>query len=356
MVRHFRTTALMCFVSAASILAACSTAPGTGQNSKYGATVAKPYTAEDVAYGRKLQVKIDAARAASTDDKISKAAMEPFRIVGDLYFVGVHNFGVYVVKTPDGVIMLDSGWADTAEKTEASLKKIGVNLTDIKYILMTENHGDHNSAIAYYKEKTGAQVWVMEGDEAGIEKGNTSPNPGMNAKPAKVDRVIHDRDQLKFGGKVLTAYHIPGHTPGSTTWYWQESENGQTYNVADVCCWFTPNNVVSDPMYPTDLLRHNWEVLKSLPVDIPTPGIHTYHFDLLGKLDRIKAGEKPLDVWIDPQGYRGVIAAFEQDFEDKVKQQLKDGPPPPRALTPRTPPPGGAPGAPAAAPSTPPAK
>jgi hypothetical protein len=67
-------------------------------------------------------------------------------------------------------------------------------------------------------------------------------------------------------------------------------------------------------------------VLKSLPVDVPVPGIHTYHFDMLGKLDRIKAGEK--NVWVDPQGYRGIIAHFEQEFIIKLAKQTKDGPPP----------------------------
>lgn len=83
--------------------------------------------------------------------------------------------------------------------------------------------------------------------------------------------------------KALTARHISAHTPGSTTWYWQEIENGKTYNVGDVCCWFTPDNMVSDPQYPTALLEKNWEVLKSLPVDVPLPGIRHYHFDTLGE-------------------------------------------------------------------------
>jgi hypothetical protein len=113
-----------------------------------------------------------------------------------------------------------------------------------------------------------------------------------------VDRVLHDRDTVTLGGRTLTAYHIPRHTPGSTTWYWHEQQDGVTYNVADVCCWFTPANVVSDPQYPTKLLEQDWATLKSLPVDIPLPGIHHYHFDYLGKMTRLKAGEK--NVWIDP--------------------------------------------------------
>ncbi len=313
-------------ISICMAIAGCATQSPTGQ--PYGAQTPLPYRPTDLEYGRKLQAKIEATRLASADSKIAKTEIEPFKIVGDLYFVGIHNFGVYVIKTPEGVIMLDAGWADTADKTEASLKKIGINVTDIKIMLTTENHSDHNGAAAYFKEKSGAKLYVMEGDVEAMERGSNALDPNMSIRPVKVDRILHDRDQVRLGGKVLTAYHIPGHTKGSTTWFWQEKENGTTYNVADVCCWEMPNNVVSDPNFPTARLQHNWEVLKSLPVDIPTPGTHTYNFDLIGKLERAKAGEK--NVWIDQLGYRGVIAAYEQDFEDKLQKQLKDGPPPPR--------------------------
>lgn len=301
----------------------------TAAAQQYGATVAKPYTQADIDYGRKLQAKIDKARADSSG-AIAKMPIEPFHLVGDVYDIGVHNWGVYLVVTPKGLIMLDTGWGDTTELLQRNIEKLGFSVSDIKIILMTEWHGDHNAGVAYFKQASGAQVMVMDDDVKFVEEGTAYP-------AAKVDRILHDRDTVSLGGKTLTAYHIPGHTPGSTTWYWQESEGGVTYNVGDVCCWFTPANVVSDPQYPTKLLEKDWEVLKSLPVDIPLPGIHHYHFDYLGKTARLKAGEK--NVWVDPQGYRGVIAAFEQDFKDKVVEQTKNGPPPVRAGD--GPPPGG---------------
>ena len=304
----------------ATLLTICmSFSPAFAQ---YGAKTAKPYTQADIDYGRKEQARIDSQRSEYAAAKIEKQAAEPFHIVGDLYWVGIHNWGSALIKTSEGLILIDTSWNETAPLVAADIEKLGFKLTDVKIILMTEYHGDHNAGVAYFKEKTGAKVMVMGPDAPLVEKG------GNNYPPAKVDRVLKDRDTVKLGNKTLTAYFIPGHTPGSTTWYWQETENGVTYNVADVCCWFTPNNVVTDPENPTEQLRKNWQVLKSLPVDIPFPGIHAYHFDTWTKYDRMKKGEKM--PWIDPQGYRGVIAAFEQDFEDKVKQQLKDGPPPPR--------------------------
>jgi metallo-beta-lactamase class B len=325
---------IVLLLASVSVLASCVALGTERSGAQYGAAAARPYTPADLAHGHALKLKMDAARATMPTPESQKAAMEPFRIVGDTYFAGVRSHAVYVIKTPEGVIMIDNGWADTAPQVEASLKTLGVNLTDIRIMLMTEGHGDHAGATAYFKDKSGAKLYVMEGDVDIVEKRATGA--------AKVDRILHDRETVTFGGKVLTAYHIPGHSAGSTTWYWQERERGQTYNVASVCCWSTPANVVTNADFPTTGLRRNFQTLKALPVDIPTLGPTVDQFDMLGKLERIKAGEDRLNVFVDPQGYRGVAALYEEAFEEKLQKQLKEGPPP---VTPAAP----APAAPAPA-------
>ncbi len=320
-------------MAATVMVAGCAT---TGDGNIYGAKAARPYTQADLDHGRLLKAKLDAARAAGPTDL--KAALDPFQIAGDTYYAGTLGHSVYALKTSDGVILIDNGWGDTTAKVEASLKTLGINLTDIKILLLTEGHGDHAGGTAYFKEKSGAKLYVMEGDVDIFEK--------RAAGPIKVDRVLRDRETVTLGGKTLTAYHIPGHSAGSTTWYWQEREAGRTYNMATVCCWSTPANVVTNPDYSPAKLRANFATLKSLPVDIPTLGPTTDQFDIAGKLARLKAGEDRLSVFTDPEGYRGVAAFNEQAFEEKLARQLRDGPPPPPA--PAT--------APAAAPAAAPAR
>jgi metallo-beta-lactamase class B len=323
-------TRMAILVATATLVAGCAT---QGAQYRTGAAAALPYTPADLEYGRAQKPKIDAARATVADPARLKAEVEPFRMVGDTYFAGLRGHAVYLIKTPQGVIMIDNGWGDTAAKVEASMKKLGVELSDIKIMLLTENHGDHAGATAYFKEKSGAKLFVMEGDVDGLEKRPTGA--------VKVDRVLRDRETVTLGGKTLTAYHIPGHSAGSTTWYWQERENGKTYNLASVCCWGTPANVVTNPEFPTAVLRRNFETLKALPVDIPTLGPTTDQFDMIGKLERLKAGEDRVAVFTDPKGYRGVAALAEDAFNEKLAKQLKDGPPPPPA--PATPAPATAP-------------
>ena len=184
---------------------------------------AKPYTDDDIAYGRTQQARIDKQRSAYASAKIEKDAAPPFHILGGLYWVGVHNWGCALIKTSEGYILIDTGWNETASLVASDIEQLGIKLSDIKILLMTDWHGDHNAAVAFFKEKTGAQLMVMDRDAAFVEKGTD------NYPAAKVDRVLHDRDTVKLGDKVLTAYHVPGHTPGATTWYWQETEAGVTY-------------------------------------------------------------------------------------------------------------------------------
>lgn len=320
-------TRRMAWLALAGLLAAG--AAGAAVNVQTGAKSARPYSQADLDYGRQLKEKLDATRKAAGPDSL-KRAIEPFHIVGDTYYAGPHGHSVYAIKTREGVILIDNGWGDTTAKVEASLKALGIALTDIKILLITEGHGDHAGGTAYFKEKSGAKLYVMQGDVDLFEK--------RAAGPIKVDRILRDRDTVALGGKTLTAYHLPGHSAGSTTWYWQEREAGRTYNLAAVCCWMTPANVVSNPDFTPVRLRQNFTTLKSLPVDI-TLGTTTDQFDIDGKLARIKAGEARLAVFLDPQGYRGVTAFNETAFEEKLAKQIKDGPPPPPAPAGTAPPP-----------------
>ncbi len=316
----------------ASVVLLCLSAPVVAQDAQhvYGAKTARPYTLDDYLYGRTFVYNMAEFRKTPNGPNTPgsaayKSAIEPFKIAGNTYYVGVAGQGAYLITTAQGDILIEQPYdQDVGDKILQSIQKLGFKPTDIKIMTASEYHVDHMGATAYLKAKTGAQLVMMEGDAALVEKGEGIP-------AAKVDRVLRDRDQIKLGNVVITAYRIPGHTPGATTFLWQVTENNQNYNVAETCCWSnTPpsHNLISDPLYPTTLLRHNFDVLKSLPVDIPTPGSHSDHFNLQGKLAKMKANPK-VNPWIAPQDYRGVIAYWEWAFEQEVLKQLKDGPPAP---------------------------
>jgi metallo-beta-lactamase class B len=315
----------------------CFAVPGMAQSwlkgYQYGAPkVTIPYSVADLEYGKTLKLRIDSDRDWVSAEKLSNKIFGPVRMVGDTYYFGTYMTASVVIKTPEGNIIMNYPWGgdymwgdkDVSATMIANMEKAGLMLKDIKYFITSESHGDHNAGVAEIIAKTHAKLITMEGDEQEME--NQKP---IGYPQPKVDQSIKNGFQLKLGGKVLTAYHTGGHTLGATTWMWQEKENGVAYNVANVCCWAMPANVVTNPLFPTETLKQSWEILRSLSVDIPIPGHHPWQFGWFAKMARLEAGEDRLSVFIDPQGYRGFVAVYEKVFRDTLAKQLKEGPPPP---------------------------
>lgn len=313
-------------ISLALVAVLCLSAPASAQNTQqhvYGAKTARPYTLDDYIYGRKLiydmaQFRMTPNGPNTPGSAAYKSAIDPFKLAGNTYYVGVAGQGSYLITTKEGHILIEQPYdQDCGDKILASVQKLGFKPADIKIITATEIHSDHMGATAYIKKVTGAQLQMMEGDAENLEK----------TWGIKADRVLKDLDQIKLGEVVVTAYHIPGHTPGATTFLWQVTENNQKYNVAETCCWsnYGTRDLVNNPM-AVQQLRRDFEILKSLPVDIPTPGSHSDHFNIHGKLEKMKANPK-VNPWIAPEDYRGVIAFWEWALDDEINRQIRQGPP-----------------------------
>jgi metallo-beta-lactamase class B len=248
----------------------------------------------------------------------------PFRIAGSLYYVGSKGLASYLVVTPQGHILINSSLEPSVPLIQASVEQLGFKFTDVKILLISHGHWDHNAGSALVKQLTGASYAVMAPDVAVVESGGHSDFqygsfPGNWYPATKVDRVLQDGDTVKLGDAVLTARLTPGHTPGCTTWTMKVSENGREYDVVIVG---SPNvnegyKLVDNAAYP-DIARDYekcFRVLKSLPCDIFL-GAHGNYFDMLAK----RAAQRP-DAFVDPAGYRRFVAEKEQAFRDNLARQ-----------------------------------
>jgi metallo-beta-lactamase class B len=257
---------------------------------------------------------------------------EPFpahHIAGNLYYVGSRGLASYLITTPEGHILINSSLEASVPLIEASITKLGFRPSDVKILLVSHAHWDHNAGSAAIKERTGAKYMVMEQDVAVTEDGGKSDffygdSPGSRYRPAKVDRVLHDGDEVKLGGSVLTAHLTPGHTKGCTTWTMKVEEGGKTYDVVIVG---SPNvnagfRLVDNAKYPgiAEDYSHTFEVLKSLHCDIFL-GAHGDYYGLERKYRRY-AAEGP-SVFIDPDGYRAYVAERERAFHREWDRQKK---------------------------------
>jgi metallo-beta-lactamase class B len=251
-----------------------------------------------------------------------------FRIAGNLYYVGSKGLANYLIATPQGHILINSDLEENVPLIRASVEKLGFKFGDIKILLISHAHWDHDAASASIKKLTGASYMVMDADVPVVESGGASDfqygtDPATRYPAVKVDRVLHDGDQVRLGEAVLVAHLTPGHTKGCTTWTMKVAEGGRTFDVVIVG---SPNvnpgfKLVSNAQYPgiaTDYER-TFRVLKSLPCDIFL-GAHGDYFDLAGKYARFARGGGPA-TFVDPDGYRAYVANRENAFTVELAKQ-----------------------------------
>jgi metallo-beta-lactamase class B len=251
----------------------------------------------------------------------------PFRIAGNLYYVGSKGLANYLVTTPQGNILINSDLEANVPLIEASVEKLGFKFEDTKILLISHAHWDHDAGSAMIKERTGAKYMVMDADVSVVEFGGKTDfaygnTPASLYRPTKVDRVLHDGDEVRLGGTVLVAHLTPGHTKGCTTWTMQVTDRGKSYNVVILG---SPNvnpgyKLVDNKAYPqiAEDYERMWRVLKSLPCDIFL-GAHGSYFGLEEKYPLMKEGRA--NPFVDPDGYKKYVAQKEQDFRAEWTRQ-----------------------------------
>ena len=251
----------------------------------------------------------------------------PFRIAGNLYYVGSEDLASYLIATPRGLILINSNLEVSVPLIQKSVESLGFRFGDIKILLISHAHNDHCSGSAQIIHLTGAKYYVMDADVPVVESGGKADfqygaEMSMRYPPAHVDRVLHGGDTVSLGGTVLTAHLTAGHTKGTTTWTFDETEGGRLLHVVIVG---GPNvyegyKLVNNSAYPqiaTDF-EHGFKVLKDLPCDIFL-GAHGSYFGLTEKYARWKDGDK--NAFIDPAGYKAYIADRKQAFEKELQRQ-----------------------------------
>ncbi|HKA87047.1 MAG TPA: subclass B3 metallo-beta-lactamase [Haliangiales bacterium] len=253
----------------------------------------------------------------------ASAAVEPFRIVGNIYYVGARNIASYLIVTPEGHILLDTGTREMEPVVRGSIEKLGFKLRDIKIMLSGHAHFDHVQGHAAMQRATGARVMALRDDAAALASGtDRSPLGDEGWDPVHVDRVLADGDTVTLGGTTLRAVWAPGHTPGCTVWTTRVQDGKESYAVAFYAC-AGPNvgvKLVGNPKFPRlveDTLQ-SFARLKKLKPDIYL----TMHPQELfeGRVDKIRAAVRPHPLY-DPDGWTKMIAEDEADFRERVRAE-----------------------------------
>lgn len=255
---------------------------------------------------------------------------EPRRIIGNIYYVGSNLISSFLIVTPAGHILIDTGHVQLLPQVEANIGKLGFKVNDVKILLNSQAHVDHCGGFAEFKRQIGATVIVskLDGDlmmQGGkhdfANTGDFANGDDLAYEPIKPDRIVADGERIELGGTSLTAHLTPGHTKGCTSWSMQVNEDGKAYDVLFLCgLTVSPFKLTNNEDYPnivTDV-RSSFAKLRNMHVDVLLAA-HGFWFDLEGKAARQKGGAP--NPFIDPTELGRHLTEMEADFNQALQAQ-----------------------------------
>ena len=144
--------------------------------------------------------------------------VEPVKIFDNLWYFGFNTVGAWAIRTSDGVILIDA--LNTVQEAETiiepSLRKVGLNPADVKYVIVGHGHFDHFGGAPYFQDKYKARVAMSALDWDLIERPNPNANPNQANRPRpRRDVVVTDGQKITVGDTTITLHVTPGHTVGS---------------------------------------------------------------------------------------------------------------------------------------------
>jgi len=253
---------------------------------------------------------------------------EPFRIAGNLYYVGTYDLACYLVVTPKGNVLINTGLAESTAQIRTNIQKLGFKFSDIRILLNTQAHFDHLGAMAEIKKLTGARLMINEGDAQVVTDGGKSDyalsGPTNAFAPAKVDRVLHDGDSIVMGGTSIVALHHPGHTKGSTSFLINVKDETRSWKVliANMPTILPQVRLMGMPAYPRvgEDFKHTLEAMKQVQFDLWVAS-HASQFDLHKKR---KPGDahRP-EIFSNREEYIAELNDLEQEYNERLAGEKK---------------------------------
>lgn len=250
---------------------------------------------------------------------------QPFRIAGNLYYVGTYDLACYLITTPEGHILINTGLAASATTIKKNIETMGFRFADIKILLNTQAHYDHLGAMAAIKKKTGAAFMIHEKDATESKEGGHSDyalgGNGPSFKPVKPDRLLKDGDTIRLGTMQILLLHHPGHTKGSSSFLFTVTDDKQSWKVllANMPSIVTDkpfSEVHSYPQIAADY-GYTFKAMKNITFDIWLAS-HASQFNMHTK-------HQPGDAYNpaafkDQVGYDTALSKLQKEYENKLKQ------------------------------------
>ncbi|HEV7621423.1 MAG TPA: subclass B3 metallo-beta-lactamase [Flavisolibacter sp.] len=251
---------------------------------------------------------------------------EPFRICGNVYYVGTYDLACYLITTPQGHILINTGLGESVPMIRSHIEALGFRFTDIKILLATHTHFDHVGGMAEIKKLTGAKMMIHENDASVLADGGNSDyvfgGKGSSFQPVKPDRLLKEKDTVKLGGMEIVVLHHPGHTKGACSFLFTVKDEQRSYRVliANMPSILDETKLSGMATYP-DVAKdygYTFDSMKSLEFDIWLSS----HASQFGLHQKRKPGDgyHP-EAFIDRQGFDVMLNNLENKYLEKLKHQ-----------------------------------
>ena len=254
---------------------------------------------------------------------------EPFRILGNIYYVGTNGIAVYLITSPQGHILIDTALPEATPQIRSSIAKLGFKVADIKYLLNSHAHFDHTGGFAELKKETGAELIAGAADRPLLEGGyypGQEQTVELQFPRVKVDRTVGDGDIVTLGGITITAHATPGHTPGCTTWTMNVREGNEDHTAVFFCsATVALNRLVGKPTYPgiVDDYRKTFERVRDITGDVFLAP-HPEMYDMSAKRAAMaQGGPNP---FVNAKDFPVYIETLKKDFQASLAKQTATAP------------------------------
>ncbi len=250
-----------------------------------------------------------------------KYRVAPFRIAGNLYYVGNSDVSSFLIDTGEGLLLIDTAFPQTCYLVVESIWRLGFDPQNVRYILHSHGHYDHFGGTRALLELTGAEACLGKQDVAVLEQRpelSWAPEYGVPFYEVfHVHRPLSGGDTIELGVTSIQCVHTPGHTDGAISYFFRVEENGQTCRVG---MHGGPGlNTLSDeylaknglPMTRREAYMSSLDRLEKEEVDIFV-GIHPNQSGILEKKARMGSRGNP---FVDPAAWNVFLDALRGNAE-----------------------------------------
>jgi metallo-beta-lactamase class B len=240
--------------------------------------------------------------------------------------VGTYDLASYLITTPKGHILINTGIASSAPIIKTHVEALGFKMKDIRILLTNQAHYDHVGAMAAIKKATGAKFMADEKDAAVMADGGVSDyyfgGSEPSFQPLRADRLLKDKDTITLGETNVVMLHHPGHTKGSCSYLVDVRDSARSYrvliaNIPSIIIEKKFSAITSYPGMAKDY-AYTLNAMQKLDFDIWVAA-HASQFDLHEK--RKESDRYNPSVFTDKNNFRTRIAKLKAAYDKKLAEE-----------------------------------